>query len=79
MLKRLKQSVTGWIHARPSTARQAGWHKWNPGNSVPLRDGSWSKIGRGQNWRRMTADGWEYEQDEDFEGDAEDLRGIDWD
>ena len=78
MFARVKRSVVCWIHAKPSAARQGGWHKWNPGNSVPLRDGSWSKVGRGQNWRRWTAAGWEYEQDEDFEG-ADEVRHIDWD
>lgn len=78
MLDKVKQSLVGWISGKPNAARLGGWHKWNPGNAVLLRDGSWSRVGRGQNWRRRTADGWEYEQDQDYEG-AEDLHHIDWD
>jgi hypothetical protein len=59
MLDKVKQSLVGWISGKPNAARLGGWHKWNPGNAVLLRDGSWSRVGRGQNWRRRTADGWE--------------------
>jgi hypothetical protein len=75
MMRGSFRRLARWIGGRRSESR---WHRWDPGRSVMLTDGTMSLAGRGQIWRRRVGDRWEYEQDDGFDAN-EDVRDIDWD
>lgn len=68
-----------WLAGRRSARSDRRWHKWTPCVPVRLADGAMSVPGRGQVWRRASGNGWEYSQDEDFDGADDEIRNIDWD
>lgn len=67
MLERMAARLMNWLSARRGSSGRRHWHKATAASPVRLRDGSWSRPGEGQLWRRETRAGWEYEQDDGFE------------
>ena len=67
MLTQTKKGLLNWFHARPSSRDRRRWHRATSAVPVTLRDGTMSRPGEGQLWRREGAGGWEYEQDDGFE------------
>lgn len=58
-----------YAFTRPSPPSDpAVWHKWSTLLPVRLMDGRRSRS-VGQLWRRQTASGWEYRQDNETEDD----------
>lgn len=58
------------LYGRETPFDPALWHKWRRIVPVRLTNGRWSSD-VGQLWRRQTADGWEYKQDEETAEDWE--------
>lgn len=73
MLTETKKGLLDWINARPGSHKRRRWHRATSPTPVLLRDGSLSRPGEGQLWRREGEAGWEYEQDDGFEEPDDDL------
>ncbi|KQT66151.1 MULTISPECIES: hypothetical protein [unclassified Aureimonas] len=73
MLTQTRKGLLDWINARPGARGRRRWHRATSATPVLLRDGSLSRPGEGQLWRREAESGWEYEQDDGFEEPGDDL------